>query len=69
MNILTVSFIQDVIITVFRGVINKFVDKCYSLKTLEGNAKWAQDIDTGLFCNLHIKLCAILTSGSAINEF
>ena len=49
-------------------VINKFVDKCYNLKTIESKTKCAKCINTGLFWNLHPKLYTILTSGSAINE-
>ena len=51
-----------------RGVINKFVDKCYNLKIIYDKTKCATCTFTGLFCNLDVKLNAILTSGSAINE-
>ena len=55
-------------IEIICGVINKFVDKCYNLKTVEGKTKRAQSINKGLLCKLHVKLYAILTSGSTLNE-
>ena len=36
-----------------RGVINKFVDKCYKLTTIEGKTKYTNYINTGSFSNLH----------------
>ena len=47
-------------------VINKFVDKCCYLKTMMVKQSY---INTGfIFCNMHIQLYTILTSGSAIKE-
>ena len=51
-----------------RGLINKFVDRDYNLKTIQGKTKCALCLITGLFCSFYIKLYVILTSDSAINE-
>ena len=51
-----------------RGVINKFVDKCYNIKTFNDKTKCANCTNTALFCNLHVKWYASLTIGSVIHE-
>ena len=48
-------------------LINMFVDTYYKLKIFKGKAHCAKCINAKLFCDLHAKLHAVITSGSPGN--